>query len=207
MKREIAIALIVFSASGIFSARSQSPSSSISIKADPLTERGQITANGRTASYMIHRLPPNAFPSLPEAIATTVTARGCLIPQTYEAHQPENVVRGALERAGSEDWAMLCSNKGTVALLVFLSSAPDRPIVLASAPETERLQTHDASQVLGFNWGIDPASPQQIHTAQIGLPHRPQPPDHDALADSIVDHKTIYHFYSKGKWTLIDLPE
>ena len=99
--------------------------------------------------------------------------RGCLIPQTYEAHGPENVVHASLERAGSSDWAVLCSAEGTVSLLVFFGSTPAQLVVLASAPETERLQAHDPSGVLGFNWGIDPASPEQIRTAQIGLLHRP----------------------------------
>lgn len=179
--------------------------------ADPrsgiLTETGQITANGHSASYVIHHLPATSFPDLPAPIASTIAVRGCLIPQTYEAHRPENVIHGSLERAGSHDWALLCSVKGTVSLLVFFASAPERPIVLATAPETERLQAHDPSRVLGFNWGIDPASPEQIHDAQIGLEHRPPAPDHDALADSVVDQKTVYHFYSKGKWTLVDLPE
>ncbi len=207
MKRKISTALIVLFASGTFSALSQSPSPAARPKPDPLTESGQITANGRTAGYAIHHLPPSSFPDLPSPIAASIAAHGCVIPQTYEAHRPENVVHASLERAGSDDWALLCSKNGTVALMVFFASAPDHPIVLASAQETERLQTHSPSQALGFNWGIDPASPDQIHTAQIGLRHRPPQPDHDALADSIVDHKTVYHLYSNGKWTLVDLPE
>jgi hypothetical protein len=80
-------------------------------------------------------------------------------------------------------------------------------VVLADFPETARLQSHDPSGVLGFNWGIDPASPQQIHQAQSGLEHRPQPMDHDALADSVVDRRTVYRFYSKKVWTLLEMPE
>jgi len=205
MKRDISTALILLFTSGTFSALPQSPSPRP--RSDTLTESGQITANGRTASYVIHHLPPSSFPDLPTSIAASVAARGCVIPQTYEAHRPENVVHASLERTGSDDWALLCSKNGTVALMVFFASAPDHPIVLASAQETERLQTHSPDQALGFNWGIDPASPKQIHTAQIGLPHRPAQPDHDALADSIIDHKTVYHLYSNGKWTLVDLPE
>jgi hypothetical protein len=30
--------------------------------------------------------------------------------------------------------------------------------------------------------------------------------DHDALADSTVDQRTVYHFYAKSAWTLVDLP-
>jgi hypothetical protein len=78
--------------------------------------------------------------------------------------------------------------------------------VLASAPEAQRLQAHDLTGVLGFNWGIDPASPQHIHEDQIGMEHRPPLLDHDALADSVLDHRTVYHFYLRNAWTVLDVP-
>jgi hypothetical protein len=205
MKRKIPISL--FSHLGLGTALAAAQMRLPPPNADPLTESGQITTNGHKVSYVIHRLPPSSFPDLPAPIADVVNQRGCLIPQTYEAHRPENVVEASLERTGSQDWALLCSVKGSVSLLVFFASALERPVVLATAPETERLQMHDPSRVLGFNWGIDPASPEQVHEAQIGIARRPAAPDHDALADSMVDRKTIYRFYSKGKWTLVDLPE
>jgi len=79
--------------------------------------------------------------------------------------------------------------------------------VLASAPETQRLQVHGASGILGFNWGIDPASPNQVHQAQSGLAHRPAWVDHDAISDSVIDHRSIYHFYEKNAWTLLEMPQ
>ena len=102
---------------------------------------------------------------------------------------------------------MLCAAQGSVSLLVFFDGSSQSPTELASAPETERLQAHDSSGVLGFNWGIDPASPRQVAEAQTGLIPRPPVLDHDAIADEIVDHKTIYHFYAKGAWTLVKLPD
>jgi hypothetical protein len=178
------------------------------------TESGQIVIAGRPMPYLIHRLPVNSFPELPVAIADLLNRRGCLIPQTYEAHHPENVVHASLERSGSSDWAVLCSVSGTVSLLVFFdggaalgSVKAAQPVVLASAPEPERLQRHDRSGVLGFNWGIDPATPEQIHEAQSGLEHRPALVDHDALADSAVEHRTLYHFYAKTTWTLLEMPQ
>ena len=176
-----------------------------------LTESGQIVVSGHPTPYLIHHLPVSSFPELPAAVLDLLNRRGCLIPQTYEAHHPENVVHASLERAGSSDWAVLCSAQGTVSLLVFFTSAPSKslaqPFVLASAPETQRLQAHDTTGVLGFNWGIDPASPEQIREAQIGLEPRPQLVDHDALADSVIEQKTVYHFFAKHVWTLVDLPE
>jgi hypothetical protein len=172
--------------------------------ASQLTERGEVVVGGRSVGYAIHRLPVNAFPELPPPIADQLEQRGCTVPQTYEAHKPENVVHASLERAGASDWAVLCSAKGTVSLLVFFASAFERPTVLASAAETERLQEHGASELLGFNWGIDSASPDRVHEAQSNMRHRPARPDHDALADSLIDHSTVYRFYSKGRWTVLD---
>ena len=207
MKRKIQISLFSLLGLGTVLAAAHTPLPPTDPNAEPLTESGQIITNGHKVSYVIHRLPPSSFPELPAPIADLVNQRGCLIPQTYEAHRPENVVQASLERTGSQDWALLCSVKGSVSLLVFFASALERPAVLATAPETEKLQMHDPSRVLGFNWGIDPASPEQVHEAQIGIAHRPVAPDHDALADSTLDRRTVYHFYSKGKWTLVDLPE
>ena len=192
---------------GTATARAQAPSPTTGPNSDPLTTTGQVNVDGRMSTYVIHRLPPTSFPDLPSPIADLLTQRSCLIPQTYEAHQPENVVHGAFEHAGSSDWAVLCSVKGTVSLMIFFASASEHPVILASAPETARLQVHGSSPILGFNWGIDPASPTRIHEAQTGMEHRPSTPDHDALADSIIDNKTVFHLYSKGKWTLVDLPD
>ncbi len=170
----------------------------------PLVESGQIIVDGHPTPYLIRHLPVSSFPDLPSAIQMELSVRGCLIPQTYEAHRPENVVHASLERPGSSDWAVLCSAKGAVSLLVFFGSGSSLPFTLASAPETERLQSHGSSGVLGFNWGIDPASPQQVHEAQAGMDPRPPLLDHDALADTLVDRHTVYHFYLKSAWIVLE---
>jgi hypothetical protein len=168
---------------------------------------GQIVVAGQSIPYLIRHLPISSFPGLPDELAALLNHRGCLIPQTYEAHRPENVIHASFERPGSSDWAVLCSERGTVSLLVYFSSAPSKLHMLSAAPETERLQAHDPSGVLGFNWGIDPASPEQVRQAQAGLLHRPAPVDHDALADSLVDRRTIYHFYLNSAWIVLEMPE
>lgn len=208
MKRAIGIAI---STALLATSAARDTAQSAPTKADPaqtqLVESGQIVVEGRPTAYLIHRLPVDSFPQLPEKVAATLNERGCMIPQTYEAHRPENVIHASLERAGSSDWAALCSAGGTVSLLVFFGSALETPMELATAPETERLQGHDPNGVLGFNWGIDRATPEQVHDAQAGMDHRPAPPGHDALADSRIEHRTIYHFYAKGAWTRLEMPE
>jgi len=172
------------------------------------SERGQLKIAGKSTPYLIRHLPVSSFPALPPAVAEVLNQRGCSIPQTYEAHRPENVVHGSFQRAGSSDWAVLCSANGTVSLLVFFGAAgPGQvtPGVLATAEETSRLQAHDPSGVLGFNWGIDAATPRQVHDVQAGLAPRPAPPDHDAVADSVIDRWTIYHLYRDSAWQVLEM--
>jgi hypothetical protein len=171
-----------------------------------LVTRGEVMLRGQKRQFVVRHLPPSSFPNLPDGVANELSQRGCLIPQTYQAHQPENAVHGSFQRAGSSDWAVLCSVSGAVSLLVFFDGS-ETPSVLATAAETERLQAHESGGVLGFNWGIDAASPQTIHDAQIGLSPRPERIDHDALADSIVDHKTIYHYFADHAWSVLDMPD
>ena len=197
-KLRVYIPVAIFCAGALLAAQQPAPA--------PLNLSGQVTVAGRSIPYLIRHLPVSSFPELPTSFSAQLNRRNCLIPQTYEAHHPENVVHASLERPGSSDWAVLCAERGTVSLLVYFSSAPDDIQVLAAAPETERLQAHDASGVLGFNWAIDPATPEQIRTAQIGLLHRPALLDHDALADSLIDRHTVYHFYLKSAWIVLEMP-
>jgi hypothetical protein len=36
------------------------------------------------------------------------------------------------------------------------------------------------------------------------MSHPPPRLDHDALADSVIDRRTIYRVFAKGAWTVID---
>ena len=168
-----------------------------------LNTSGQIEVDGHATPYIVRHLPVSSFPQLPASVQDELNRRGCLIPQTYEARGPENVVRASLEQKGSVDWAVLCSTHGTVSLLVFFAGADEaQPTTLASAPETERLQAAGGG-ALGFNWAIDAATPVHVHQAQAGMRRRPAMLDHDALADSLVDEKTVYHYYSGKAWVVV----
>ena len=113
-----------------------------------LNESGKIVVDGQSTPYRIRRLPVSSFPDLPDDFVDQLNRRRCLIPQTYEAHRPENVVHARLERAGSSDWAVLCSAQGTVSLLVFFASTPAKVTVLASAPHPRGPDRYGASPAL-----------------------------------------------------------
>jgi hypothetical protein len=185
-------------------ALAQEPSPSQPERSDKFNESGKTNVDGRMMSYLIRRLPASSFPDLPDAIADALDKRGCMIPQTFQAHRPENVINASLERPGSSDWAVLCSTHGNVELLVFFAHASNKPMMLASVPELERLQRHGSSGELGFDWGIDPASPRQVREAQAGMEHHPPPLDHDALEDVVLNQKTVYRFYTHSAWTVVD---
>ena len=74
-----------------------------------LNETGRIPIAGRSTPYVVRHLPAASFPQMPLTVQDGLSERGCLIPQTYEARQPENAVHGSFERPGSSDWAVLCS--------------------------------------------------------------------------------------------------
>lgn len=172
-----------------------------------LDTAGQIDVDGRSTPYLIRRLPVTSYPELPAGLQRALIERGCLVPQTYEAHRPENVIHASLERAGSDDWALLCSVAGRVSLLVSFGGSPENLVSLISFPETSRLQPHLGPGPLGFNWGLDPATPAQVHQAQAGLSPRPSAVDHDALADSTIERKTIYRYYVRNVWTRLEMPQ
>src|ERR1039458_7608820 len=77
----------------------------------PLNVSGQIVVAGHSTPYLIRHLPISSFPDFPAELAVLLNRRGCLIPQTYEAHHPENVIHASLERVGSSDWAVLRSEE------------------------------------------------------------------------------------------------
>jgi hypothetical protein len=200
-KRSLAMLFALLFGTAFAPVQGQSP-----LADSQLLETGQVAVAGHEVPYRIRKLPISSFPDLPEPVAQALATRHCLIPQTYEAHHPENVIHGSLQGPGSSDWAVLCAAEGKVSLLIFFANgAPDKPIVLSEVAETDRLQSHAPTGELGFNWGIDPASPKRIHDAQAGMTHHPPTPDHDALADSIVDQKTVYHLFRNGAWETLDV--
>jgi len=158
----------------------------------------QQSPSGDTIAYRIRLLPLSSFPGLPPLVAAELTRRLCMIPQSFEARQPENVIHGAFHAPGSSDWAVLCSTGGVTTLYVFFAGQFEAPIALRSQPDSTWLGTEPGGAVFGSSWGIAVrssaelrATPQLRHAATI---------DHDAIDDARLERSFVIRYYQAGKW-------
>lgn len=178
-------------------AQSESPAASEQIE----TGRVRIPS-GADVVYRIRLLPLTSFPALPSVVAEQLEKRRCMVPQTYEARAPENVVHASLERKGSSDWAVLCSVNGATTLYVFFQSEPGSPIALRQQRDTEWLGSEVLS-AYGSAWGIARRSPSQIRQARGPAASRVDV-DHDALEDAFIERSSTTHYFQDGSWITLE---
>lgn len=168
-------------------------------KAPPRTEQvetGSAIIDGHVhVPYRIRLLPVSSFPQLPAQVARELDGMGCMIPQTYAAHEPENVISGSFEKRGSSDWAALCSVHGVSTLYVFFESNLAHPVALRHQPD---------SLWLGKEWGEDYGSAWGIGVHPAGLMPRSAEADHDGIEDDFLDQSEVVHYFKEGRWTTLD---
>lgn len=156
--------------------------------------------NGAEVVYRIRLLPLASYPALPPGVAAQLQQRKCMVPQTYEARAPENVVHASLERKGSDDWAVLCSVNGATTLYVFFQSNPSLPMALRHQRDTEWL----GSEVLGAYgsaWGIARRGSSQIRQSRESGRIEA---DHDGVEDSFIDKSSTTHYFHDGSWITLE---
>jgi len=160
------------------------------------TETGPAHLPGRLyVAYRIRLLPVSSYPQLPAPVSQQLVQKGCMIPQTYEAREPENVIHGSFEKKGSDDWAALCSVNRVTTLYVFFQSDLDHPIPLRHQPDTEWL---------GVEWSLDYGSAWGIATRPARLLQPKDSADHDGIEDAFVEHSSTIHYFQNGRWTALD---
>ncbi len=151
----------------------------------------------------MQRLPVEAFPQLPPAVAGALRRMGCSIPQSFERtpeSAPQNVIRGEFYTPGQQSWAALCSLQGTVRLLVFEHAGDESPETLQGSLEIQRMQGIGEGRA-GFDWLITTAGAAAIrryHEAY-GGPALPQL-DHDGIESHILGKASVILYRHQGKW-------
>lgn len=149
-------------------------------------------------SFAFRMLPPATFTELPAPILRDLEKRHCMIPQSYEAKSPENVIHGAFLQQGSNDWAVLCSQDGTSTLLVYRNATAAKPAELAAQVDSDTAEPYDETSLLGFARGIDAASPDKISELLINKPYGPF--DHDGIKDAHIEKSSVIHYFKGGTW-------
>lgn len=162
-------------------------------------ESGEVQSpSGRTILYRIRLLPVASFPDLPAPVVAELTQRQCMIPQSFEAQQPENVIHGSFSSYGSSDWAALCSSQGTTTLYVFFSGQLTSPISLRSQPDSAWLAAEPGNSIPGSAWGIAVRSDAELRASpQL---RRGIAIDHDAIDDARLERSLAIHYYQAGRW-------
>lgn len=166
-------------------------------------ESGELPSpGGDLLTWRIRLLPLSAYPDLPSGVAAQLSRRQCMVPQSFEAKQPENVIRGAFRAPGSDDWAALCSTAGDTTLYVFFAGQYDAPMQLRTQPDTAWLAAEPGSSVFSSAWGIALRRSAELRASP--LIRRTANPDHDAIEDARLERSTTLHYYQAGKWLLLD---
>ncbi|HEX4004840.1 MAG TPA: hypothetical protein VHX60_01570 [Acidobacteriaceae bacterium] len=172
----------------------------------PTTERiesGELqAAGGDIETYRIRLLPVASFPDLPQAVASQLTRRGCMIPQSFEAQQPENVIHGSFRAAGSSDWAALCSIDSSTTLYVFLAGQFGNPITVRSQPDTQWLGADPGNSIFGSSWGIAVRSAANLRASH--QLHGAATYDHDGIEDARLERSATVRYWDDGHWLVLD---
>ena len=145
-------------------------------------------------------LSPSAFRELPRAIVADLKQRGCLIPQSGDTNEPNNVIRGEFARPGQVDWAVLCSVRGVSSLLVYWKGEKRAPVSLAPSGDNIYLQTDSQGQPM-FLRAIHPVDRRFIleHYRAYGGP-KPPAIDHQGIEDEFLEKASIVWYFERGRW-------
>ncbi|MEO8656976.1 MAG: hypothetical protein ABI693_00815 [Bryobacteraceae bacterium] len=156
-------------------------------------------ARAAIAVSEIRRLPVEAFPDVPPAIAAVLRARHCTVPQPAFTGPPRNLIQGQFHATGETGWAVLCSVNHSTTLLVFRSAGDTRPQTLNTSDDLNYMQGLEADQI-GYSRQITPVSRDYILThAAYGGP-KPPPIDHQGIDDAFLEKASGVLYFHNGKW-------
>ncbi len=157
-------------------------------------------ARAEEAIGKIRRLPVEAFPELPTAVAGVLRARNCRVPQPSPEGAPRNVIRGEFFAQGEAGWAVLCSVNNSTALLAFRNDRDTNPDTVTTSDDRIYLQGLDGDQ-MGYSREITAVGRDFImrHYRAYGGPE-PPPIDHHGIDDAFLEKASITWYFHQGKW-------
>ena len=146
------------------------------------------------------RLSPSVFVNLPRAIRTDLERRGCTIPQSVTATNPENVIKGRFTSPTQTDWAVLCSRSQTSSILVFRRGSVAAVVEIASEPDVNSLQVIGEGRI-GYSRALGVADVSYIrdHYRRYGGP-KPPPLNHDGINDIFIEKGSLVWYWDGARW-------
>jgi hypothetical protein len=157
-------------------------------------------ARAAEAAGKIRRLPVDAFPALPAAIAGVLRARHCQVPQPSPGGVPRNVIRGEFFANGEAGWAVFCSVNNSTALLAFRNDRDTNPDTVNTSEDRQYLQGLDGDRI-GYSREITAAGRDFIlrHYRAYGGA-APPPIDHQGIDDAFLEKASTTWYFYRGKW-------
>jgi hypothetical protein len=148
----------------------------------------------------VRRLPVEAFPGLPPAVAGVLRDRRCAVPQPFGEGTPRNVVRGDFFAGGEAGWAVLCSVDHVTALLVFRNDQDTNPHTLNTCEDVNSMQG-DGADEYGYSREITAVGRDFImgHYRAYGGPE-PPPIDHHGIDDAFLGKASVTWYFHDGVW-------
>jgi hypothetical protein len=141
---------------------------------------------------------------LPKAIRAALVARGCQVPQSFTRPRPHNVIAGHFARPGQQDWAVLCSHKGSSSILIFWGqTGPAGPTEINRAADASFLQGIGPGRI-GYSRIVRVAGPARIrkYAAASGGP-LPATLDHDGVEDAFAEKTSTVAYFEEGRWRIL----
>lgn len=148
----------------------------------------------------VQRLPVDAFPQLPPAVAGVLRSRNCTVPQPAGGGVRRNVIRGEFFRKRVTGWAVLCSVKNSTALLVFRNGDDSKPDTVTTSENESYIQDVGNGDP-GYSREITAVGRDFImqHYRAYGGPE-PPPIDHHGIDDAFIGKASVTWYFYKGKW-------
>ncbi len=158
----------------------------------------QVSA--REAVGKIRRLPVDAFPEVPPAVAEVLRARICTVPQPSPKGVARNVIRGEFFAKGESGWAVLCSVNHLTALLAFRNDHDTNPQTIATREDLGFVEVL-GNGTAGYSREIRAVGRDFImdHYRAYGGPE-PPPIDHQGIDDAFLEKASITWYYDGGRW-------
>ncbi|HUB18774.1 MAG TPA: hypothetical protein VL990_09080 [Acidobacteriaceae bacterium] len=174
------------------------PDQASGVNAERVENGEGLSADGAHVPYRIRLLPIASFPDLPPPVAEQLRLHHCMIPQSFEAQTPENVIHGAFRAPGSRDWAALCSSQEATTLYVFFAGQFDAPLALHTQPDSAWLGAEPGASIYGSAWGIAVRSAAELRASP--ELRRGMNIDHDAIDDARLERSLAVRYFENGRW-------